>query len=1066
MSSIDLNIVSRGIKGYSWTDESGQIKKGDLSKIVEQKTDSSTALNALPTPFARFFVADEAFRRAYDQLVDPRNPDKAAGKAYDQLVSDCLDVFELLYNLSSLKNKYNDILNIKIVEWDKESQLKHLKELIPKLGISLSDYYDNDLKGMKSLYFVVLITENENKDKIEFLLGTSSPYTGFVTPPDLDKYDIKENDKNRFIGPNYEKIPLLKRNENGYYFKDILPFSNRDKGFKIYMANLVDQPLPDSMKNLQTLIKRYVEDDNEIPKNPIPSIRPILSTESSEVDIMGLKISENIGPETLNIFSNTLIKLPYKLSGIHYKGFIHENEPEDRDYDYLIPLRPEALEGIKEKLSCRYRTTPNGLVTVTINYNGLNFEKKYSDTPLREMGNILDLKKNNLNLNIGIFPNIISTNDCENNYFKVAAILKDSSQNYHKLDIENIHLEFYSGDGNNLKIIDTIGYDEDIEFEYGVRPGAIRSRQNENDGVIASSKYYEIFQKDIRALNLEIELAGVKSNGVLIPSFNKAVHTNSSYTYAIDLGTTNTYISVSKTGEFLEPEQLRMQKPMVSYLHSYKSSGQYSLNKIILDGIFEGGKETMVTEFLPPLIDNRMYTFPIRTAMCKLSENKKSLNLFDNANIAFFYEKSLPIENQSIQTDIKWDRCGKELRLFIKELLLIIKSDVLQRNGILSETKLVWFRPLSFKGDDKARFERIWREEAKSVLNVSSDKITCVSESEAPYYYFKKQNIFTSVDSVAIVDIGGGSSDFIYFSDSKPLIANSIQFGCDVLWGNGHNEFENTKKNGNGIYQKYKDFVHFANDESLEEVNISMNKNQRTSTKDIINFWIGNDKKLDFLNKMKTDFKPLFLYHFTSIIYYMSKMYHAKGVDSPRSILFCGNGSKYIDSLISSEVSTIQKMVIYVFKRIFGEDIKDIQIILPEERKECTCYGGLFKDKTAATPEEFNYQGDSDGKAYQSIKEIIENYESSLRQQLLDNLKECNDIFFGLLDILSQNNELDLNVSRESLKKVITDNLEDYLDKNFKTQVIEKYDENEVYHDSLFFLPIIDNIYQLTLLKK
>lgn len=207
MSSIDLNIVSRGIKGYSWTDESGQIKKGDLSKIVEQKTDSSTALNALPTPFARFFVADEAFRRAYDQLVDPRNPDKAAGKAYDQLVSDCLDVFELLYNLSSLKNKYNDILNIKIVEWDKESQLKHLKELIPKLGISLSDYYDNDLKGMKSLYFVVLITENENKDKIEFLLGTSSPYTGFVTPPDLDKYDIKENDKNRFIGPNYEKIP-------------------------------------------------------------------------------------------------------------------------------------------------------------------------------------------------------------------------------------------------------------------------------------------------------------------------------------------------------------------------------------------------------------------------------------------------------------------------------------------------------------------------------------------------------------------------------------------------------------------------------------------------------------------------------------------------------------------------------------------------------------------------------------------------------------------------------------------------------------------------------------------
>lgn len=95
MSSIDLNIINRGVSGTSWSTEKGILDADSLDKVGEQRTDNSNALNALPTPFARFFVMNEAFRRVLSQRNNSQNG--VAGLAYEQLVSDCLDVFELLF---------------------------------------------------------------------------------------------------------------------------------------------------------------------------------------------------------------------------------------------------------------------------------------------------------------------------------------------------------------------------------------------------------------------------------------------------------------------------------------------------------------------------------------------------------------------------------------------------------------------------------------------------------------------------------------------------------------------------------------------------------------------------------------------------------------------------------------------------------------------------------------------------------------------------------------------------------------------------------------------------------
>ena len=142
-------------------------------------------------------------------------------------------------------------------------------------------------------------------------------------------------------------------------------------------------------------------------------------------------------------------------------------------------------------------------------------------------------------------------------------------------------------------------------------------------------------------------------------------------------------------------------------------------------------------------------------------------------------------------------------------MLLIIKADILQENGIISKTGVIWFRPLSFKETERATFEKIWAEEAKYILNLESTKeqIKCYTESEAPYYYFNAKDEYKSVESVAIVDIGGGSTDFVYFQKGEPKIANSVHFGCDVMWDNAFDKFKNSKKNG--IYKNYKDSFGF-----------------------------------------------------------------------------------------------------------------------------------------------------------------------------------------------------------------------------------------------------------------
>ena len=1065
MSSIDLNIIQRGTSAdFNWSAEYGYITAADMVKISEQRTDRGSSLNALPTPFARFFVFKEAFRRVLEHRNDPNQA--PAGEAYERLVSNCLDVYELLYNLQYHKNHWKDQnRRIVIKEWKLEEHLPSLINNVPILGNAIECYYKDDLgTDIDVLYFIVL-----EDNKREYLLGTSSPYTGFITPPDLDKLDKVgkskdgKNDK-IFVGENYDNLylnPLKRKNKKGTYFSDIVLFENRDKDFKNFMYNMMFGN-GSNIDRRFTEIRNYIQSfnsDKDIKSNWSHSnLNRVISDDNNDVIINGLPIYYNTDDDTVNYFSDILVKVPYRISSDNYVTLGYINDKTGRNYDYILPVTQEGIIALNTtNIECLCKESKNGnTVDIILKNKGKEYSKKYS----LDENTIISLGTANINFDMALFPNILSSITDENNYFKLIVSTKDNNNIRKTFTPDGLEFSFYNIIDNKLQLIETAIGDG---YNSGVKPRVIRSKQ-ENSNDSCNTLYYELFNTEFRVISSSIRFDKYNCEFAIVPKWREAKHSDKAFVYAIDLGTSNTYISRCEKGEMKEPQQLVMDKEFVSYFHEKLESNNRSQIACWEENIPSDFKKHLKTEFLPPYIDGALYKFPIRTALCMTGNDNPIL--FDNSNIAFFYEKYRGLENQRYITDIKWSEENEYLEVFIRELLLIIKADILQENGKLSETNIIWFRPLSFKNSVKELFEKLWKKLSKEILNLqdSNSQIKCYTESEAPYYYFNKKGILKSIESVAVMDIGGGSTDFVYYTNGLPQLANSIHFGCDVIWGNGYNKFKNAKVNG--IYNHYKDIIKFKNNEELNKLYSDMKDSEHTTTRDIINFWISNDSECNISKMIKNDHLAVFAYHYTSLIYYMASMFKVNKLSYPRTIVFSGNGSKYIDNYIDPNISVLTEMTSLIIAKVYGKDrIDDIQLILPEHRKESTCYGGLYYKDTSSSPKQVIYMGDGTNTEYDNVKMLKKAFYDNLNESIGLEIGKMHQIYEAVLRFLiSKNNGLSIPIDK--MINAVNLQMKDSLKTTFLTEVDDKYTDDEIFNDTLFFMPIVQSLFNLTNVNK
>lgn len=1048
MSRIDLNIVDRGAEGTKWAAEDIALTADSLDKVVEQKTDNCAALNSLPTPFARFFVAREAFRRVMEENIDQS---KEAGLAYTQMVSDILDVYELLFYLRYHKNNtWRSGEKIELREWDFHDNMEIIKKKMPILYNSVEEYYKSDIVEDK-LYFLIY-TENGR----EMLLACSSPMTGFVTPPDLDKAIIKKEGvkSQEFVGEQYKSLHI-RRKSGGEYFREPKSFIDREEDFKNYMYNtLFGTGNTDArFKTIRDFIRSFKDKDESIRNDRNPKTVSVKTDQNDDLVINGLNIRQLDEVDVNYYFTDNLIRIPYRISKDTFMSVTYQNDPSNREYDYLMPLKHDVVKDL----------FPDGIidadihinrnyVTAHLRYNGKEYEKEYAVEPFRDgQGRIVDLQKAKISFDLGLFPNILSYKEQENNYFKILVVAADEDPEAPHFNIDQISLSFFK-DGKQIGEVEP-----EQGASYGACPAVVRSRQK-TDSEESGTKFYELFNTSFDLI--EVKVLG--NTGLLRPIWQTSQATDVTFTYAIDLGTSNTFMSRCKNDSngkpdlSRKPDLFKMEHPMVSFMHEVPDNDQFSLASRIEDSIFTKAKNRIKTEFIPPIIDGDSYKFPIRTALCGIHNKSQIPRLFDNHNIAFFYERMLSNDDQDVHTDIKWDKNEDLLRIFVRELLLIIKCDILQRNGDLDRTNLVWFSPLSFSGNEKAIYNDIWTSEPRDILFIEPGQIRQYSESEAPYYYYKKKDYIKDSETVTVIDIGGGSTDFVYFKDNKPMVANSVHFGCDVLWGNGFIEFQNERENG--IYKRYAENLRF-NRKDLEDLNDNYKNVESLKTKDIINFWLSNSDYCNITKYLREDFKPVFIYHLTSILYYMASMYKDNNLKAPRTVVFSGNGSKYIDNFISTDNKALKSIIDLIFKRVFGEE-SNVNLKLPEERKESTCYGGLYRDPNEENVKDIVYQGDTTVK-YQKVSDISNNFDS-LKSVLLGKYEELNELYKAVLDKLQQERIIDSMADTSKYTKEAKKDMGTPLTTYYKSQVKEKYSDEVFYNDSVFFLPVINRIFELT----
>ena len=338
MAKVDLNIVDRGTSKSEWSAEDVALTAEHLDDVMEQKTDNSGALNSLPTPFARFFVAREAFRRVNEEKLDAK---KAAGFAYTQLVSDILDVYELLFNLKYHRNNtWKDGQKLELREWNSKENLDYLKAKMPVLYNSVVDYYKTDIIEDK-LYFLVY-TENGK----EVLLACSSPITGFVTPPDMDKAILKKDNTATicFAGEQYQNLHIRRKSGGEYFRGDVRLFDKRDAEFKNYMYSMLFGT--DTVDQRFKAIKEYVRsfnNDPEIRNDFRLKTTPVLTDQNDGLVINGLHIQSSDEIDINSYFTDTMIRVPYRISRETFKSVVYQNDVQGRGYDYLLPFKPEVM---------------------------------------------------------------------------------------------------------------------------------------------------------------------------------------------------------------------------------------------------------------------------------------------------------------------------------------------------------------------------------------------------------------------------------------------------------------------------------------------------------------------------------------------------------------------------------------------------------------------------------------------------------------------------------------------------------------------------------------------------
>ena len=436
-----------------------------------------------------------------------------------------------------------------------------------------------------------------------------------------------------------------------------------------------------------------------------------------------------------DLFEDYLIRLPYDINDEAFLTCTLEKKPSP----YLLPLKPLifqffTIEEIQKNFTLEFIDSLKLKVRATLsiplqNKQSIIFSRDYDfledpvDVPtpaeIEKMNENRGYIINTYRLGLWIFPLIKSGKPVYDNFYRVGLVDDESSTTV------AAQLTFYQkgkplGDGN--------------------APISRQTRVEKQD-FKAGSYYYGLeFDPEenhsIDTIGVTIDLSGLtKVSAVIIPKWFK-VTTDSEYTYefSVDFGTTNTHVAYRRSNNLSKGLDIGLTDNFyqVARLDKFSILSRDSGNSSI-PPIVRKTNERQLQEFIPSEIGKK-YRFPLRTALSMATGVRVAAQaeVLTNSNILFAMMDSLKDQDNHIYTDLKWGRKKdndttdlprERIKIFIKQLLYMIRTKVLLNGGNPATTTIYWFRPLSMSLAFTRRLEEVWRDEYKKIFNTDLELI-------------------------------------------------------------------------------------------------------------------------------------------------------------------------------------------------------------------------------------------------------------------------------------------------------------------------------------------------------
>ena len=1160
-----LRLHDKGTQNIEGWQRSVQINEQHIDNIADPSGGRAVKVGtSIPTPYARMYL----FKTAFEFVNESKK--LRDDTVYHRIVSECLDILEILFRAAEYKRSG---INLMIRPWNVETKLQALRssqnEVHRLLGNTLSLFLDQ--KNPKSPFHefstVYLVYHNYE------IIGGSSPFTLFFTPPGLQPSDLVSSKGYHFFDNQKPKAiterpldfqmylhklflayPELNDPQHGRAMSNYLnelawPETNQSIQNKIrelraqqnyqsrnfaeeYAQLSDDHHAPVLVKNFSMRCfahQQKVESDFEIrptlarqgqeklplvlprggnfvgwqyvagiwdPNIEVPLKDPIEVLENRKLPKVGLQYPYlTIG----DFLSEYLIALPYELNTDgFYTGQIdyYGNAKEELvlKFPYLLPIKKRffdyfSFQDLQQRL--KFTMVDNHHVkaqlSVPVKGGTITYEREYYANPInpqkegktiREKGKILEA-----NIGLVIFPNYKYTDLTQyNDFYKLMLVDLDISGPY---AYQPYDVDFYL---DNHRIESGGGHYETIKTE--------RVQKQEVSHTIGST-FYEVKGTHFdhaEIIHPETKLAGEDVRGMIIPKWKEITNGTKEFSFAVDFGTTNTHIAYTDAPNN-PPQPFTIQEEDIQLLslaqpkkdHSLKPGQRYG------EKLFEHHVEIykkLEREFVPFIIGKDLGTpfqFPIRTTVCEVSDfGKKGTNLFGNINIGFGINTETSIPPDTVyNSNLKWSNeldpySEERVNIFFRELLLLIKNKVALNRGDIRKMSLTWFFPLSLSQFARNMFSDKWSKLFKEIFHTreTSHALYHITESVAPYYYWRKSGKVVPNQSEVLlnIDIGGGSTDLLFFVEQQPQYGTSFRFAGNHLWGDGYADIS---QKDNGFLRALANYIErlppSENVRRLTQYLDEARKKSEFRSEDIMNLLFSHNEYekgktlTQALSKMSY-LRILLMIHYAAIVYHSGQLLKYLHINIPRYITFSGRGSLYINILAGGrDLSSIKQLSEIILRKVCDQEAPpNFELLQSEHPKEATANGGVylrednsFRNINTTT---VKLLGGDASQEIEHDKISFNQFDEEIKDNVLENARDLLNFIFEDAEVLKCVENFGIEADFGLLKKKILDTslLEDSFNRGWEKMKSMNRNEHQLLSETLFFLPFIHTLYELS----